>query len=189
MTTQYVRYPSTGGAAGVPKYANAAALPAGASDGDTAVALNTDILYVYNAATTTWIPIAGPVVAAKYRISAATLSVSANTQINFDSSVYDTLSAVTPGASWKFTAPYAGFYSVQMGSVVNSGLGSYQLFKNGSAETLFGSSTATGISNSGSTSISLAAADVIDIRPGGASPVYVGGSTPYFTWVAINLIR
>lgn len=46
--------------AGVATYANFAAFPPTAGDGSLAVALDTDILYVFNAATMTWLAIAQP---------------------------------------------------------------------------------------------------------------------------------
>lgn len=56
MTSQYIRYPSTGGgSAAIPTYANLAALPATAADGAAAITLDNDRLYIFNLATTTWI--------------------------------------------------------------------------------------------------------------------------------------
>lgn len=59
MSGQYTRYPvvSGGGGGGIAKYANFAALPAVASNGDVAVTLDTDTLYVYDGAM--WVPIGG----------------------------------------------------------------------------------------------------------------------------------
>lgn len=59
MTTQYIRYPSTGGG-GITTYANFAALPASANDGAAAVTLDTDTIYIFNLATVTWRPVANP---------------------------------------------------------------------------------------------------------------------------------
>lgn len=57
-------YPSGGsGAGGIAKYADFASLPVNAADGDAAVTLDTDTLYIYNAGTMTWIPVGGPNVA------------------------------------------------------------------------------------------------------------------------------
>lgn len=61
MTTQYIRYPSSSGS--IPTYANFAALPATASDGAAAITVDTDTLYIYNLATTTWLPVGGSSVA------------------------------------------------------------------------------------------------------------------------------
>lgn len=58
------------------------------------------------------------VTAARYFMSAssATATLANNTAnpvvLDFDSKVNDTHSAVTPGASWKYTAPVPGFYKV-----------------------------------------------------------------------------
>ena len=53
----YIRYPLTGGG-GATKYATAGDLPASAADGDLAIVLDTDLLYVYNGAS--WVIIGGP---------------------------------------------------------------------------------------------------------------------------------
>jgi hypothetical protein len=55
-------------------------------------------------------------VAAKYRVSASSANLSfadgAIEVVDFDTKIYDTHNAVTTGAAWKFTAPYAGIYRV-----------------------------------------------------------------------------
>lgn len=56
----YSQYPSGGGTSGITKYANFAALPTGAADGDQGVTLDTDQIYVFNAGTSTWLPTGGP---------------------------------------------------------------------------------------------------------------------------------
>lgn len=56
MTTQYIRYPLSGG---VPTYPTFADLPAVANDGALAVTLDTHTLYIYNAGTMTWDPVSG----------------------------------------------------------------------------------------------------------------------------------
>lgn len=38
-----------------------------------------------------------------------------STVVNFDTVSFDTANAVTTGAAWKFTAPSAGYYTVQVG--------------------------------------------------------------------------
>ncbi len=50
----YIKFPGS-----LPTFANFAALPPLATDGDTAVTLDSDTIYVFNLATTTWIPTAG----------------------------------------------------------------------------------------------------------------------------------
>lgn len=54
----YIRYPNN--SASVPTYANLASFPASANDGSLAVALDTDIVYVYNLSGTTWKAVGGP---------------------------------------------------------------------------------------------------------------------------------
>lgn len=60
MSTQYIRYPSPSSGGGVPVYANFASLPSTATDGSLAITSDTDTLYAYNLATTSWLPIASP---------------------------------------------------------------------------------------------------------------------------------
>lgn len=55
--TQYTRFPILGGIATFP---SASDFPATASDGALAIALDTDTLYIFNANSMTWIPIATP---------------------------------------------------------------------------------------------------------------------------------
>ena len=56
MSTQYIKYPASGG--GIATYANLAAFPAAAADGAVGVALDTHIIYEYNLGITTWQPVA-----------------------------------------------------------------------------------------------------------------------------------
>jgi hypothetical protein len=57
MTTQYIKYPLSGGIA---TYANLAAFPPVAADGAAGIALDTDSLYIFNLATNTWKLSGGP---------------------------------------------------------------------------------------------------------------------------------
>lgn len=57
--SSYIRYPASGGS-GITTYASFSAFPASASDGAAAIALDTDILYIFNLATVTWLPVASP---------------------------------------------------------------------------------------------------------------------------------
>ena len=52
------------------------------------------------------------VVSAFYTVDGSGQSMTSTAVIQYNSKVHDTHSAVTTGASWKFTAPIAGFYSV-----------------------------------------------------------------------------
>lgn len=45
---------------GINTYPNFASLPSGSADGATGITLDTDTLYIYNLATTTWIPVGSP---------------------------------------------------------------------------------------------------------------------------------
>lgn len=60
MSTQYIRYPDSAAAAGVPTYANVASFPASPGDGDLAIALDTHKLYEYNSTALAWQVIGGP---------------------------------------------------------------------------------------------------------------------------------
>ena len=58
--SQYITYGLSGGGTGAQVYPTFTAFPSTASDGQLAIALDTDILYTFNLATVTWIPIAAP---------------------------------------------------------------------------------------------------------------------------------
>lgn len=128
-------------------------------------------------------------IAAKYYVSSSS-APGADTQFNFDTKIYDTVGAVTTGASWKFTAPIAGKYSVRItvdqGSATN---GTIKLYKNSTADTVLLSLTggASGVFFSGSTDISLLAGDFIDTRPGGTSTIN-GGTAPFLSTISIARI-
>jgi hypothetical protein len=55
---------------------------------------------------------ATPSISAKYQVTGSVTPAN-NTIINFAQKVYDTANAVTTGASWAFTAPTSGRYSVK----------------------------------------------------------------------------
>lgn len=55
----YTQYPA-GGSGQIPTYANFAAFPSSPSNGDQAIALDTDTLYVYNTGSASWVAIATP---------------------------------------------------------------------------------------------------------------------------------
>lgn len=126
-----------------------------------------------------WAGAAGGAVAARYKVgSTQAISNSSTTIVNFGTSVFDTDSAVTTGANWRFTVPAGkgGYYAVTamvaLQQSSNWGVGEYcylQIYKNGSAGArlverfLNGSGTLT-ISVTGTEIINLAAGDYIDIR-------------------------
>lgn len=147
---------------------------------------------------TTWVSSAAGTsaapVAASYHCSTNQATTS-NTQINFDTSDFDTNSAVTTGASWEFTAPTTGYYQVSVNIIVTSGVATlnYQLYKNGS---LFNGQLAqSGLEanqyGSGAYTISLTAGDTIDVRPS-ATVTVVGGALAGVTttsWINIQQIQ
>lgn len=101
---------------------------------------------------------------------------SATTQIiNFDTVEYDTNSAVTTGAAWKFTAPFTGKYRfaffVHASSAAFNGITnawSVRLFKNGSVHQFItrdipqGTTTVPHLGGSGT--VPLTAGDTADLR-------------------------
>lgn len=52
--------PSGSGTSGIATYASFGALPSGQPDGSQGITVDTDTLYIYNAGTTTWIPVGSP---------------------------------------------------------------------------------------------------------------------------------
>lgn len=119
-------------------------------------------------------------VGARYNSTAAqTITTGAALAIiDFGTSEYDTNSAVTTGASWKFTAPSTGYYHidtvVQFASATGwnyNERGFLQLFKNNSALVTLdrndwnnSGATASAMLLNGSVTIKLTAGDYIDIR-------------------------
>lgn len=121
----------------------------------------------------------------------------AYTIVNYDSLGFDSRSAVTTGASWKFTAPVAGYYAVRAGLLLAAtttwNLGeelAISCYKNGVLEILLGYRVAFDSASSINAFISgvglvyLAAGDYIDIRvyqsSGAALALYSGaGAAPY----------
>lgn len=131
--------------------------------------------------------LANQTVKASYYASAASQTPGANTQINFDTKLYDSNSAVTTGAgAWKFTAPVSGTYSIKGMIGWTSTQGYVQLWKNGSAFKylcIIGSTGATPYP-AYAADIQLNAGDYIDLRTTAAS-VLNGGSAPYSMYVDI----
>ena len=113
-------------------------------------------------------------VAASYWAS-SNKSISTTIPADFDSKDYDTHNAVTTGASWKFTAPIRGVYSIS--GLVNGTSGTYnlRLYKNGvfyKPIAYIASGSVVGIF---SNAIQLNAGDYIDLRSNGAAN-FGGGS-------------
>lgn len=140
----------------------------------------------------TWSSAAAPaLVGASYYMSANT-TPSANAQVNFDTSIYDTNSAVTTGASWKFTCPVVGYYlitaTIEGGS---AGTSVFAVYVNGAAYTNLIYYLGAGFGSSpfsGSAVVRLTAtSDTIDIRSS-ASILIVGGNSPKTTRIDISYI-
>jgi hypothetical protein len=112
-------------------------------------------------------------VAARYYTGAAP-SISNGSIVNFVTKDYDTHNAVTTGASWKFTAPISGKYSIKAILSTSVSVNSMDrwflmIYKNGSLAQYIGVSrawaTTTAILNPfGSCEINLNAGDYIDLR-------------------------
>lgn len=130
------------------------------------------------------------VVSATYFVSSASLAVSANSQINFDTKVSDTHGAVTTGSGWKFTAPIPGKYKVSPTSLYSSGTASrLTVYKNGFIVANFGvMGTAGGQVSyaSGSINLDLVAGDYVDCRVTNATTLSGSSSTPYDTFISIE---
>lgn len=111
-------------------------------------------------------------VAARFKTaSAGSYPNAADTIIDFTTKDFDTHGAVTTGASWKYTAPSSGKYSVSVAVLsANTTITAQQikLWKNGSVyATLFRAATVpagTQFTMGGSTLVDLNAGDTIDIR-------------------------
>lgn len=137
-------------------------------------------------------------VAARYNRSSGFVASGSDTVINFDSSSYDTHSAVTTGASWAFTAPISGYY-ICKGRVIastvpedadstikvyyNAGLVEvnyvYRQFSTGESQL---------IANGWNTTEYLNAGQTIQVKirdPNGLTY----GNNPYDAWVAIERIK
>ena len=70
-------------------------------------------------------------VAAAYYASAGTTST-VTTPANFDTRIFDTHNAVTTGASWRFTAPISGKYSISTYLYLSGTVSAYaRIYKNG----------------------------------------------------------
>lgn len=98
-------------------------------------------------------------IVAKYRTNAGQSFNSGSTDIiNFEDQIYDSHSAVTTGASWKFTAPAAGHYRVTAALLWNTTTawaedeyGAIELFKDGTAVSFL--DRVVGLDSSGATAL------------------------------------
>lgn len=118
------------------------------------------------------------VVAASYYMSTIT-TPGANVQLNFDTKLFDTNSAVTTGVgAWKFTAPNSGYYFVSTTTSFNSGTASdISIFKNGTRFNYIGYCAASTQISSSSAAIQLNAGDFIDIRGDTSTTYSASGET------------
>lgn len=127
--------------------------------------------------------------ASYYGSTNQTIADSVNVLIDFDTRVYDSHGAVTTGASWKFTAPISGTYSLK--TLIRTGSGGWNagegytlfIFKGGAGLRYLGNYTASGswtgaVLANGATDVRLLAGEYIDIRAyqnSGASIATSGG--------------
>lgn len=121
---------------------------------------------------------ASETVGASYYASSNT-STAAGSPINFAGKDYDTHNAVTIGASWRFTAPISGTYSVKtfINTSTNPSTSNYMnLHKNGS---LYASIAWGNISDaySGTLNLQLLAGDYIFLTPSSSTMVIAGNAS------------
>jgi len=142
-----------------------------------------------------------PVVASYSTDAGQTISNNTTTIVNFEDLNYDTHSAVTTGASWKFTAPIAGYYhvssAVMFTATTNWAATEYAsllLVKNNTGYRYLGREDDHSTSNvytflGGSTVLYLAVNDYIDLRvlqtSGGDLALHNNGA---FNYVSIHRI-
>lgn len=116
---------------------------------------------------------------ARYKVSSTkSISNTTYTIIDYDTSVYDSDTAVTTGASWKYTVPSGkgGYFVVTASAYLQSSAGwaadefvQLALYKNGTLDTVLGevrihASGTFSVFVTGASLVSLAAADYIDVR-------------------------
>lgn len=123
------------------------------------------------------VPFEAQVVNARYTTTAGQSITNGTTpQVDFGTKDYDSHNSVTTGASWKFTAPVAGRYSVQC-TITWSSASSFtstnairmDIYKNGSFHSrlhILGIEATVSVSRSttGGDTVNLAVGDFIDIR-------------------------
>lgn len=125
---------------------------------------------------------ASETVAAKYSgVVSATVSTTAPFQWN--TKQFDTHNAVTTGASWRFTAPISGIYSVSYTCAITSSIEDSIIYKNGaSTPNLNTTLSSTGYYN-GTSLINLLAGDYIDVRLGTSKTAFAQTNN------SINIVR
>jgi hypothetical protein len=151
------------------------AFPGSPVAGQTFFRTDKRLLFAYTGSA--WEILAGTI-AARYKTSAGQ-SIADNTVtiVNYDTSDLDTHSRVATGASWKFTAEFAGVYEVQAAVLLTASTAwaateyaQIQIYKNGAAGAI-GSFVDGRTGGSGiyttlaiSTIVQLAASDYLDLR-------------------------
>lgn len=105
---------------------------------------------------------ASETVAAGYLMTTSQAVTALVTPMNFSTKLYDSHGAVTTGASWNFTAPISGLYSIS-GYFLPAAQASAFLYKNSSGFQRIAFATAS-VSGAFSGTVSLLAGDSIDFR-------------------------
>lgn len=133
---------------------------------NASVTITNGAMSVYRISGPSQIAASENIIASYYASSNAAGTASA--PFNFDTRIVDTHSAVTTGASWVFTAPAPGVYSIMLqglnASAINENL---NLYKNGSIFMSGGRATSSQAANFVA-NINLVSGDTIQIRPGSA---------------------
>lgn len=114
----------------------------------------------------------------------ATASVTANTQTNFDTKVYDSHGAVTVGASWKFTAPDARVYTVKL-YYDGAAAAAVFVWKNGAAYKRMSYTPGSGSVVNASIDVQLNTDETIDLRPNATGNVTGGTLATSASWIDI----
>jgi len=125
-------------------------------------------------------------VVARYKATTAYVTTGI---IDYDSRQIDTHNAVTAGASWKFTAPRAGYYSISATSLLSAAVGdSLSIFVNGTGVVGLCSTNSTD-TRGGNQVVSLVAGDVVNIRPFSSTSITLNAfGTGQFNQVSIQSI-
>lgn len=166
----YTRYPAvSGGGGGINKYADYAALPGSAADGDVAITIDTDTLYVYDGAS--WVAIASPssVITGVGTLDSGTPSAN-GAHIDSGALIMQSASATEPGLVNTAAQSFAGDKTFEDDVAVDGSLDA------GSVVTPDVDVAATG--GTDTLNIGGTNADVINIGRSGAT-VNIQGSTLY----------
>jgi hypothetical protein len=128
-------------------------------------------------------------ISARYTTSSQVLpGAVATTIIDYTTVEYDSHSAVTTGASWKFTAPAPGKYLVAaIVGATAGGVSTYlRLFKNNLLYATLGPPTATNVHTGGSTVLSLDVGEFLDLRVTNFGGAVTLDGIASDNWVAIS---